>query len=84
LVDFDFLAINQQGVIRFGEITANRPAIPIVFGRHWARTLPHVVGQRGPDQDHVQVAGMVGKIHALAGVWLTIDPAHASPAQESR
>jgi len=47
-----------------------------------ARQPPHVVRQRRPDENHVQMAGVVGEIDALAGVRLAFNPAHAGPAQQ--
>ena len=83
LMDLDFLAVDEQGVERFGHVAAQWAAVPIVFGRHGPRQLPHVVRQRRPDQNHVQMAGVIGEVDALARIRLAIDPAHARPAQEA-
>ena len=83
LVDLDFLAVDEQRVERFGQVAADRPAVPIVLGRHGPRQPADRLRQRRPDEDHVEVAGVIGEVDALAGVRLAVDPAHARPAEEA-
>jgi hypothetical protein len=36
-----------------------------------------------PDQQHVEMAGVIGEVDALAGVRLAIDPADARSAEKA-
>ena len=71
-----FLAFDQDSVEHaMGEVAADRSDGPIVPRRDRTGQEADLGRQRGPDDDRVQVAGVVGKIDALAGVGLALDPA---------
>jgi hypothetical protein len=80
LVDFDLGAIDQHRIERLGQITADGAADPVVLGRHRASEPANPRGQGRPDEDHVEVAGVIGEVDPLTGVGLRFDPAHAGPA----
>ena len=66
-----------------GHVAADAAAVPVVLGRHRPGQRPDVVRQRRPDQDHVEMARVIGEVDALARVRLAVDPADAGPAEEA-
>jgi hypothetical protein len=82
-MDFDFFPVDEQRVVRFGHMTPEWTAVPIVLGGYGPGALPHIMRQGRPNEDHIEVARVVRKIHALARVRLAVDPAHAGPAQKT-
>ena len=84
LVHLDGGAIDQDRIEDLlGEPTANDPTRPVVFGGDGPRHLPHRLRQRGPDDESIEVARVVGKVDSLAGVGLARDPADAGAGQEA-
>ena len=83
-VNFDFLAIDQQGIEGFGNVGLQPTGRPIVFGGHRPSDPSQLARQSGPQHDGVEVAGVVGEVNALASVGLTINPTHRESAEELR
>ena len=79
----DVGAVDQQGVERAGQVTPQRTPSPNSPWRPPVASVTAPGGQRRPEHDRVEMAGMVGKVDPLARVGLAIDPAHAGPAKQS-
>ncbi len=83
LVDFDLLAVDEHGVEDFVQMATDKASVPVIFGGDRSGESADFGGEGGPDEDDVEVAGVVGEIDTLTGIGLGVDPAHADAADES-
>src|SRR3954465_1817566 len=83
LMYLDFFPVDEQSVIRLGHMAPQRTTVPIILGRHRPRSLPDIMRQSRPDEDHIEMTRVIREVNPLARIWLAVDPAHAGPAQKT-
>ena len=79
-MDLDFRAVDQHGVEDLGrQVVADASLDPIILGGDGPGQFPHAGRQRGPEDDGIQVAGVIGEVDPLAGIGLRVDPPRTAP-----
>lgn len=67
---FDLLAIDQNRIEGSGQEPSVRALPPVILGSDRPSELAQGAWERRPQHYGIKVTGMVGKVNALAGIWL--------------
>ena len=82
LVDFDLFSVDEDRVEGLGKKPAKRGLPPVVFSGHRAGQLAKASRECSPENDCIEVAGVIGKVNALAGIGFGPDPADREAADK--
>ena len=82
LVDFDLFSVDEDRVEGLGKKPAKRGLPPVVLSGHRAGQLAKASRERSPENDRIEVAGVIGKVDALAGIGFGPDPADRETAEK--
>jgi hypothetical protein len=64
-MDLDLFSIDQDGVEGPGKKPSKWGVPPVILSRDGSSYLPKFLWQTGPQNDRIQMAGMVRKVNAL-------------------
>src|SRR5204862_4981814 len=65
LMDLDFLAVDQNRIKTFCDVSPHGPLRPIVLRRHRPSQVANLTRQARPEHESVEMTGMVGEIDPL-------------------
>lgn len=79
-VGIEQYAIDEDRIEDLPDVVAAKPAaLPVITSGDRPRLFPHVPGQRGPDEDEIEVARVVREENALTGVVNVLEEANGLP-----
>jgi len=81
-MDLDLFSVDEDRVEGLGKKPAKGGLSPIVFSGHWAGQLAKASRECSPENDCIEVAGVIGKVNALAGIGFGPDPADREAADK--